>query len=191
MSKKYPGVSFSLKSYEVGELSDALRVDAIDVALCIAYPNSANPFNTYFKPLYNDGISAVVAKNNPLAEKSEIEFRELLDFPMILPSPVQYPSYASIIRKMVDTAPVEANIICDFSNVLTALIMVESELGVSILPTNISNQPTTAVFIPIKDANPVLQIGAMWKKDNLSPGINEFVDEISNLASDLYYRNQS
>lgn len=188
MSQKYPSVSISLKSYEVGELNDALRQDIIDIALCIAYPNSAIPHNTFFKPLYNDGISAVVSKDNPLAQKKEIAFHELLDYPMILPSPVQYPSYAAIIRKMVESAPKEANIICDFSNTLTALIMVESEMGVSVLPTNLSNQPSTAIFIPLKDANPVLQVGAMWKKDNLSPGINEFVEEISSLSTELYYK---
>lgn len=187
-SKKYPKMSVSLAAFEVGELSDALKMDAIDVALCIVFPNSQVPLNMFFKPLYSDGVSAVVSQNNPLAAKKEVLFEDLLAYPMILPSPIQYPSYASIIREQVEDAPVEANIICDFSNITTALIMVESEMGVSILPTNISNQNSPAAFIPIKNCNPLLQVGAMWKKNNSTTGLNEFVDEISQHALEMYYK---
>lgn len=190
-SDKYPNMKVTLNSFEVNELNDALKHDAIDIALCIAFPNSALSPNVYFRPLYNDGISAFVSKDNPLAKKESIEFAELLDYPMILPSPVQYPSYASIISEKIADAPKKANIICDFTNIATALIMVESEMGVSILPTNVSNSQTTACFLPIRDCNPVLQVGAMWKKNNATTGVEEFVSEICDIASKMFYSGEA
>ena len=189
-SGKYPDMKVSLSSYEVNELNEALMHDAIDIALCIAFPNTALSHNVYFRPLYNDGISAFVSENNPLAKKDSIRFSELLDYPLILPSPVQYPSYASIITEHLQAAPKEAKIICDFTNISTALIMVESEMGVSILPTNVSNSQTTAKFLPIKDCNPVLQIGAMWKKNNATLGIEEFIDEICSVSAKMFFSDQ-
>ncbi|MBQ9031423.1 MAG: LysR family transcriptional regulator [Parasporobacterium sp.] len=184
---RYPHMRINLSNYEVGELANALAQNAVDLALNIVFPNSAIPHNTYFRPLYNDGISAVVSRNNPLSQMEEIRFEDLLEYPMILPSPIQYPAYASIIRKMVEAAPEEAKIICDFTNVNTALVMVESEMGVSILPSNVSNMSTSAVFIKIKGTTENLQIGAMWKKDSTATGLEEFVKIICDTAAEMFY----
>lgn len=187
-SKKFPKMNVVLSALEVGDLSNALKIDKIDIALCIVFPNTQVPLNMFFKPLYSDTVAAVVAKNNPLASKESLMFEDLLAYPLILPSPIQYPSYASIIREHIEESPMTANIICDFSNIMTALIMVESEMGVSILPTNISNQNSQTTFIPIKNCRPNLQIGAMWKKNNSISGISEFIDEISMHAMEIYFQ---
>lgn len=96
-----------------------------------------------------------------------------------------YPSYSKLIRKFVENSAVSANIICDYSHIDTALIMVESGMGISILPSNIGSHATTALFRSISDCDPRLFVGAMWKKGNHTIGINEFIDILTDEAAGL------
>ena len=177
-----------LSTYEVADLDNALKNDVIDISMSIAFPNSYVPKDLYFKPLYNDGVSAVIAETNPLIEKKEIVFDDLLDYPLIFPSPAQFPAYANIITKQVNAASKPANIICDFSSAVTALVMVEAEMGVAILPTNISAIAKNVRFIKLADMDPVMQVGVMWKKNNSTAGIEEFVDIVCEVANDMYFK---
>ena len=186
--KKYPAMKVSLSTYEVADLDQALMNNVIDISMSIAFPNSHVPRELFFKPLYNDTVSAVVASSNPLAQKKEVFFEDLLDYPLIFPSPVQFPAYANIIRKQLRTAQKPANIICDFSTIVTALVMVESEMGVSILPSNIESIANELQFIKITDMNPVMQVGIMWKKANTSLQIEEFVNIVCSVADELHFK---
>lgn len=172
----YPNMKISLTSCQVGELADAFKNNAVDIMLSIMFPNSFLPPDTQFKMLYEDGISAVIPQDHPLTDKENIYFDDLIRYPLVLPSPSQYPTYAQMIREYVDNAPFPANIICDFTHIDTALIMAESSMGVSILPTNISANATTAVFRKITDCDPVLRVGVTWKKTNHSVGLDEFIE---------------
>lgn len=174
--KQYPEMKITLESLQVGDLNEAFNNNAVDIALSILFPNSFLPPDTVFKTLYQDGISAVVPKDHPLASRENIFLDDLLQYPIILPSPQQYPSYARMIREYVENSSVQENIVCDYSHIETALIMVEADMAVSILPSNIGKHTTTAVFRKIQDCSPVLQVGAMWKKGNLSVGIPEYLD---------------
>lgn len=174
--KLYPNMKISLDSLQVGDLNHAFKNNLVDVALSIVFPNSFLPPDTIFKQLYEDGISAVIPKDHPLTEHEKIYLDDLLRYPIILPSPEQYPSYARMIKQYVDGSPIQENIVCEYSHIETALIMVEADMAVSILPTNIGKHTTTAVFRKIEDCNPVLKIGAMWKKGNLSVGVPEYID---------------
>lgn len=179
----YPYMTLSLESCQVGDLAEGFKNNAIDVALTIQFPNSVLPPDTSFLTLYEDGISAVMPANHPLVKKEAIVFDDLLRYPITLPSPQVYPYYAQLIREYEQSSPIEANIICDFTHIDTALIMVESEMGVAILPSNIGSAATTAVFRPISDLNPILQVGVMWKKNNHSIGIEEFINILSDQAN--------
>lgn len=181
----YPNMKLSLTSCQVGDLADGFKNNVIDIALTILFPNSVLPPDTSFTAFYEDGISAVFPGDHPLASKETIVFDDLLQYPIILPSPQMYPSYAQLIREYEQNSPVPANIICDYTHIDTALIMVESGMGVSILPTNIGSNATTAVFRPISDCNPVLQIGVMWKKGNRTIGMEEFIDILTDEANSL------
>lgn len=179
----YPKMTLSLTSCQVGDLADMFKNNIIDVALTIQFPNSVLPPDTSFITLYTDGISAVFPKDHPLSSKETIVFDDLLKHPIVLPSPQVYPSYAKLIREYEQNSPVPSNIICDYTHIDTALIMVESGMGVSILPTNIGNNSTTAVFRPITDCNPELKVGVMWKRSNRTIGIEEFIDIITDEAN--------
>lgn len=181
----YPKMTLSLESCQVGDLIDGFKNNVIDIALTLQFPNSILPPDTSFSTLYTDGISAVVPEEHPLATKEVLMFDDLLHYPIVLPSPQMYPSYAQLIREYEQKSLVPSNIICDYSHIDTALIMVESGMGVSILPTNIGNNTTTAVFRPIADCNPELKVGVMWKKGNHSIGIEEFIDIITNEANQI------
>ncbi len=174
--QKYPNMTISLASLQVNDLSEAFNNNIVDVALCILFPNSFLPPDIIFKELYDDGISAVLPAEHQLAGQEKIYIADLLRYPLILPSAHQFPSYAQMLSEYVEHGPIPPNIICDYSHIDTALIMVEAGMGVSILPSNIENHTTSAVFRKITDCNPVLKVGAMWKKKNMSVGVPEYID---------------
>ena len=182
--KQYPEMNIHLVSGQLGELQELFRNNKIDVALTILFEDSVLLPDVNFKLLYEEGIAAVIPHNCSLIKKDSIYFEDLLDYPMILPSPIQFPMYADMVRKHVEAADKKANIICDYTHVNTAMIMTESGMGVCILPTDMAPASTTAVFKPIVDFNPVLRVGIMWKNTNSAIGLNEFIDATYNVINE-------
>ena len=177
---QYPNMKIALNSLQVGELSSAFKNSAVDIALTISFPNSFIPPDTVFKPLYEDSVSAVLPQGHPLTKKDSLFLDDLLLYPIALPSPLQYPSYAQLLNAYIDNSPVTENIVSDYSHIETALIMVEADMCVSILPSNIGSHTSSCVFRTIEDCHPVLQVGAMWKKGNHATGVAEYIDVLFN-----------
>ena len=177
---QYPNMKISLSSLQVGELNSAFKNSAVDVALTILFPNSFIPPDTVFKQLYEDSVSAVLPQGHPLTAKEPLFLDDLLLYPIALPSPLQYPSYAQMLSSFIDNSPVTEDIVCEYSHIETALIMVEADMGVSILPSNIGGHASSSVFRTIADCRPVLQVGAMWKKGNHATGVPEYIDVLFN-----------
>lgn len=175
----YPEVQVNLFSGQVGDLLEAYNNQKMDIALTMLFPNAVPPSSANVRTLCEDSVSVVFPSGHPLEKKEHIYIDDLLQYPLILPSHQQFHDYALLVEDYIEHGPMPPNVICDFTHIDTAIIMIEANMGISILPTNISRNTSTVVFREISDYKPVLKIIIVWNKRRINPGTLEFVELIS------------
>ncbi|MBQ9023067.1 MAG: LysR family transcriptional regulator [Eubacterium sp.] len=177
---QYPDMDVKLSSGQVGDLLTAYHNHRIDIALTLIFPNVVPPSTAEIRTIYKDSVSVIFPKGHPLENKDKIFLDDLLKYPLVLPSHEQYSDYAKLIEEYIENGPMPPNIICDYTHVDTALIMAESNMGISILPTNISRNAGSVIFRELNDFHPELRLVIVWNKHRMKPGMNEFIELLCN-----------
>ncbi|MBV7276854.1 LysR family transcriptional regulator [Clostridium sp. PL3] len=176
---KYPNITLSLiSSKNPGEIEHAIKDDAMDIALTLSFSNTVFPPEWYFEEIKPDILAAVVSKSNLLSEKSKVDFSELLEYPLLFPNATAFTDYSKCLRNFVKNSNRSANEIYEFSDIDTALIMVESGIGVTVMPKHIKCRAHSAKFIDLNDSNAIFSIGALRKITNCTPGSKEFIETL-------------
>lgn len=173
--KQYPNIRLVLQSGELGDIERAARRDELDLCLTLRFSNTNLAPEWRFEPLYSDGMAAVIPLSNPLAQRKQVRFAELLDYPLGLPSPHQYPDYSRLFMSMEQAAGRKANVVCEFSHVNTASVLSESGSAITILPAHLCLYPHHTRFVPLDEPKASIQVGALWLSTNHAPGLPQFV----------------
>ncbi len=176
----YPEMEVKLSSGQVGDILTAYHNHRIDIALTMIFPNVVPPASAEIRTLYEDSVSVVFPKGHPLEQKKHIFIDDVLQYPLVLPSHEQFSDYAKLLEDYIENGPMPPNIICDYTHVDTALIMAESNMGIAILPTNISRNTDSVIFRDLADFHPILRMIIVWNKWRVKPGMTEFIDLICN-----------
>lgn len=172
----YPNIHFNLMCGQVGDILNAYDKNAIDIAITLIFPNVIPPVSAEIYELKEESISVAFPKGHPLESKDRIYIDDLLQYPLILPSPQQFSDYAKMLSAYVEKGPIRPNIICDYTHVDTAIIMIEANIGIAILPSNVAPKAQSAIFRQIEDCHPSLRAVIVWNRDNHTPGRQEFID---------------
>lgn len=180
----YPDMDVKLFSGQVGDLLAAYHNQKIDIALTLIFPNVIPPATAEIRTLYRDSVSIVFPKGHPLENKDKIYIDDILQYPLVLPSHEQFADYAKVIETYIGHGHMPPNIICDYTHVDTALIMAESNMGISILPSNISRNAGSVIFRELNDFHPELKLIIVWNKRRVKPGMQEFIDLLCNDLDD-------
>lgn len=180
--KQFPNINVILHSGELGEVERKVKQDEVDLALTIQFPNSVLAPGWLFHELFPDVLAAVIPRDNPLAGRDTVSFSDLIAYPMVLPDPYQYPDYAKLIKKMEERSGY-ANVVCEFTHVDTALVMVDSSSAIAIIPKHLECYPHTTHFIQLDDEGSEYRVGALWKENTPAPGILQFVSLLEKYAS--------
>lgn len=136
--EEYPLVNFTLWNGGSDDIIAQLRKGTMEIGL-IASPYDEEHLAGI--PVGFEPWVAMIPEKHPLAADSEypISLSELKDQPLIVP---HRSSRVDAIRKWFRDAEIEPNIICELSNYLDALALVQAEAGISIFPQ------TTPVALP-------------------------------------------
>lgn len=173
---QFPNIQLVLYSGQMGELERKLKKDELDMILSIQFPNSALPGGWIFRELFPDILAGVVPADNPLAGRETVSFSDLAAYPMALPDTYQFPDYAKYIAKLEERVGYTTNVVCRFTHVDTASVMVEAGNAVTIVPKHIECYPHSSCFIPLDDEGSHYKVGALWKESCTAAGITQIVD---------------
>jgi DNA-binding transcriptional LysR family regulator len=98
--KEHKAVTFQLTQYQNDMMANLLEAYDIDIAIMVNYPT--NPaFSIIAAAAVN--LHAVLVKNHPLAEKTELRIHELDYFPLVMPA-------AGSLRDIIKQASIRHNI---------------------------------------------------------------------------------
>lgn len=126
-----------------------------------------------FTPIWEDQIGVVCRSDHPLAEKSELHWKELRDQRLIS-------NGTSRLLQETDAAPLLTSSQFYISNMISLIAMLEQGLGITTLPGFAFPQGNPNLrFIPLQEPDIVRQIGIIQMSNkSLSPAAESLIQFI-------------
>jgi DNA-binding transcriptional LysR family regulator len=141
--RQYPGVDLAIEESTTVELLSRLEDHSLDVAL-VRYP-VLEPTNAELTLLQRDHFMLAVSTDSPLAAQADIALSELWDVPFIMYSRTRVPSMHMLITCALHGAGIKPRIAQEAVQVQSILSLVDSGLGVALVPNNAVKYAGTGV----------------------------------------------
>jgi DNA-binding transcriptional LysR family regulator len=128
-------------------------------------------------------VELAVPKGNPLSKLKRLRLRDLTDASFIWfprwPSPA---FYDRMMHECYRGGLKSPRVVQEGSNEATILSLVSSGLGVGwVLSTARWRCPDTVVVLPVVDLSMPLTLALAWRRDNTSPLLANFIDDVRRL----------
>jgi DNA-binding transcriptional LysR family regulator len=131
-------------------------------------------------PIIEESLVIAMPAAHPLATKQQIAVTDLATEKLILPSIDEFPFYQEFIL-YCERAGFQPQIVREVKAtwLITILSLVVAKVGVAILPSNVQNlQRQGVVYRTIQSVNLNRQISAIWRRDNSSPVLHQFIQTV-------------
>jgi DNA-binding transcriptional LysR family regulator len=131
-------------------------------------------------PIIEESLVVAMPVAHPLATKQQIAVTDLATEKLILPSIDEFPFYQEFIL-YCERAGFQPQIVREVKAtwLVTILSLVVAKVGVAILPSNVQNlQRQGVVYRTIQSVNLNRQISAIWRRDNSSPVLHQFIQTV-------------
>ncbi|GAB1541705.1 LysR family transcriptional regulator [Scytonema sp. NUACC21] len=131
--------------------------------------------------ILQEPLVIALPESHSLQAQAQIPLQALADESFVLPSPEVVHFYKQIIDFCEQVFGHKPKIVQEATWMLTVLSLVAAGVGVSLLLNNAQNiQRRGVVYRPIKGENPKIQIVALWRRDDSSAVLHEFLQVIKN-----------
>lgn len=168
--EEYPNIGFELLQGDVTQISDWLRNGTVDVGF-MTEPESDE---FYFQELLADRMNIVLPPEHPLAGGS-VSLEQLRDETFVLLES----GYSQITEKMFKSASMLPKQQYTVKDDYTVMSMVESGLGVSLLPELVLQRTPYKMFTCPTEPAFYRHLGVSWlKKEQNSVAVNKFVHQL-------------
>lgn len=174
--RKYPDVEVQLQHMNPDEQLAAFDEGRIDLGLSRPLPPERRPFFNE-RRIYRDDLMVVLPRNHPLARQKKIRLEQLAAEPFVQFHRAGARAVFDDIVAACRRAGFSPRVIFEPSLLFTVITVVESGLGVSIVPGCARDLAhDTAVFRPIGNRLRPLHLCAIWPRAIDSPTLNAFLD---------------
>ena len=179
---RFPEVKLVLRELTSSQQLQDLRARRIDVGFERLPNSSENEADLRFMPIFQEPLVIALPECHPLAAHAQIPLQALANEPFILPSPELVPSYSEIMTlcQQVGFSP---KIVQEATWMITVLSLVAGGVGVALLRANVQNlQRTGVVYRPILGQNLTRQLAVVWRRDDSSVILHEFLKVIQDVS---------
>jgi DNA-binding transcriptional LysR family regulator len=178
--KKYPNVNLHLDILQWEELNKAIAQGDIDVGFTVSFALQ-NWTGIMTKTIYTDTLCAVLPADHPLANETTIDLRAVANEPVITLSPQAAPMAVYRTAEICANRGFMANIISQPRLHEGILLMIETGMGIAILPHHLEYYANSSLrFVDFEGDDHSLNIVAAWKKSNTNPSLPLWLSELSN-----------
>lgn len=182
---RFPHVELELRELTAAQQLRDLRDRRLNVGFEVITPNTLLDSTIEALPILQEALLVALPVDHPLAGHEQLLLAQLMHEPLILPSLDSFPFYNQFIfrcqaagfqPKIVQTAKA--------TWMMTLYSLVAAGLGLAILPMSAQNlQRTGVVCRPIWDINLTRQISVLWRKDDPSDTLREFLAVVREVAA--------
>jgi DNA-binding transcriptional LysR family regulator len=136
-------------------------------------------------PIALHGVALAVPKGHPLSKVKKLRLRDLVDAPFIWFPRRESPAfYDRMMNECYRGGLKSPRIVQEAVNEATILSLVAQAMGVGwVNATAQWRCPDRVTILPITDLRIPLPLALIWKKDNASPLLARFVENIRSLAN--------
>ena len=179
---RFPAVKLELRELTADRQIQELTEHRLDVGFEVI--DKFDRSQLEILPILTESLIVALPVSHRLAHQPHIYLRDLVTEKLILPSIVEFPFYQQFIDYCQQVG-------CELTTVenvtatwlVTILSLVVAEIGIAILPSNVQNlQRQGVIYRTIEDADLHRQISLIWRKDDPSIVLSQFIELVKNLA---------
>ena len=151
IQNKYPDVKLSIFSGDGSDVLERLDKGLIDFGVIFQELDDTK-YESVEIPLH-DTWGVLTRRDSPLAKKSEIDFSELAEHPLIIP---RQPNHTTLISKLIEEQTqkkkININVVSEYNLVYNASVLVKEGMGSAITLDKLINVSGNSemCFIPLK-----------------------------------------
>lgn len=178
--ERFPDVEVELRELTADQQMQELRDHHLDVGFEVIPASSHQDDCLVIAPIVEESLVVALPANHPLAAQTQVPLTALANESLILPTIAAFPFYQQFIH-CCEQAGFQPKIVQTVKAtwMLTLLSLVIAGVGIAILPDNVQNlQRQGVVYRTIQEINLTRQISVMWRSDNHSMVLREFLQVV-------------
>ncbi|MBD2158918.1 LysR family transcriptional regulator [Leptolyngbya sp. FACHB-16] len=182
--ERFPDVEVELRELTADQQMQALRDRHLDIGFEVISESVNQGDRLISAPVVEESLVVALPQTHPLATQTQIPLTALANQPLILPTVAAFPFYQQFIH-CCEQAGFRPKIVQSVKAtwMLTILSLVIAGVGIAILPDNVQNLHRQGiVYRAIQDADLTRQISAMWRSDNTSIVLHEFLKVVQAIS---------
>lgn len=183
--QRFPNVALEMQEIILENRFNLIKQRKLDIIFEQAEQFDHLDQELTFQPILKEHFILAVAQQHPLAIQSRVCLQDLQTEQVILPSLKVFPFYQQVVSLCQDVG-FEPNLVEDVSatGVVTLLSLVAAGVGIAILPNHVrSLQREGVVYRSIENVHLTRQVAAVWKQDNHSIVLRQFLQVIQEVMN--------
>lgn len=185
---RFPNVELMLHEVAIQQEIPMLKARQLDIIFQRSpYLGEDDP-NLSLLPILEEYFVVALPENHPLAKQTRISLKALAKDSIILPPLDVLPFYEKVIV-LCKEAGFEPQILptAVVTGVVTLLSLVAAGVGIAILPNHVQTlQREGVVYRPIHDAKLTRQVAVIWRENDSSVIVRNFLDILQNSLVDSW-----
>jgi DNA-binding transcriptional LysR family regulator len=183
--QRFPNVVIEIREILVEQQISMLKMNQIDVMFQqLASFEQTDP-DLMFQPILQEYFVLALPVEHRLVAQDKVALKDLEDEPILLPSLDIFPFYETVIIRFRELG-FEPTIVQTVSaaGAITLLSLVAAGIGLSILPNHVQVlHREGVVYRPIHNAGLTRQVAAVWRRDDSSIVLRQFLQVIQELMN--------
>ena len=168
----YPSIDLKFIEYYHGELLPALEGGEVDIIFPMNMGLEALSKNMLFELIYKDENAVALPLEHPLSGEAEISLSEVSEEKYIFMDKKLSPHGYYAKMRMCENNGFDPKIICYVKNIDTILWLIESGIGISILPYCARHISFPSVkFVKVKNESSIFIMSVAWMPFNDNPAV--------------------
>ena len=182
--RRYPRIELELRESTNLELLALIEQERLDVGL-VRYPTTSASA-LHFQVVERDVFQAVLPRKHPLASRREVTLEALAKEPLIDYASTKVPGLHAMVMLAFQHAGLSPRVVQEATQVQTVVSLVESGLGVALVPSVSSRMASkNVVFRPIRrlPAAVAISIALAYQPQNETAAAKRLREVASELAT--------
>jgi DNA-binding transcriptional LysR family regulator len=180
--QQYPEIKLILREANSAEQVQKLRDRQTDIVFVYQNLHLLAANDLAVMPLLQETLVVALPQKHPLAAQSIISITDLANEEFIMPLYQVVSGLSDQIYSLFTQAGCMPKISQEAVFTLTILGLVAGEMGISILPSSVQNlQRTGVVYRPIQEQTTTNQLMAVWRQEDESNILRQFIDITKNV----------
>ena len=178
--QNFPDVELALNELASYDQINLLKNQQLDIGFFHLHslkndePEDQAQFNSLV--VVQEPLVLVLPERHRLAERTQISLAVLANEKFVLPPASLLYGLRGQIDQLCLEAGFKPKVKQEAAWISTVLSLVSGGVGISLLPANVQNlQRTGVVYRSLQGKSPILEIGAVWRKDNSSVVLQNFL----------------